>query len=93
VRSLARGFSTNLMERNIRVNVLSPGAIDTPIWGRGGSSAEEITGTKDYMASIIPAKRLGTGDEVAEGFLYLASKASRYMFGSELVMDGGVKTL
>lgn len=81
------------MERNISVNVLSPGAIDTPIWGRGESSAEEITGTKDYMASIIPAKRLDTGDEVAEGFLYLASNASRYMFGSELVMDGGVKAL
>lgn len=45
------------------------------------------------MASIIPAKRLGTVEEVAEEFLYLASDASKYMVGSELVMDGGVKTL
>ncbi len=45
------------------------------------------------MASIIPAKRLGTVEKVAEGFLYLASDASKYMVGSELVMDGGVKTL
>ena len=47
VRSLARSFSTDLMNRNIRVNVLSPGAIDTPIWSRGGASQEEINGTKD----------------------------------------------
>ncbi len=94
VRSLARGFSTELMDRKIRVNVLSPGAIDTPIYARGGGSKEEVDGVKDYMAnSMIPAKRLGTSEEVAEGFLYLASDASKYMVGSELVMDGGVKTL
>ncbi len=94
VRSLARSLSTELIERHIRVNVLSPGAIDTPIWGRSGAGAEEISGTKDYMAAqMIPAKRLGTPEEVAEGFLYLASDASRYMLGAELVMDGGVKTL
>jgi NAD(P)-dependent dehydrogenase (short-subunit alcohol dehydrogenase family) len=94
VRSLARSFTTDLMDRNIRVNVLSPGAIDTPIWGRGGASEEEIIGTKDYMASnMIPAKRLGKASEVAEGFLYLASDSSKYVMGAELVMDGGVKTL
>ncbi len=42
---------------------------------------------------MIPAKRLGTSEEVAEAFLYLASSASKYMIGSELVLDGGVKTL
>lgn len=93
VRSLARSFSTELMERKIRVNVLSPGAVDTPIFARGGGSKEEVKGIKDYMATIIPAKRLGTSEEVAEGFLFLASDASKYMFGSDLVMDGGVKTL
>lgn len=93
MRSLARSFSTELMERKIRVNVLSPGAIDTPIFARAGGSKEEVDGVKDYMATIIPAKRLGTSEEVAEGFLFLASDASKYMFGSDLVMDGGVKTL
>jgi len=94
IRSLARSFSTELLERKIRVNVLSPGAIDTPLFARGGGSKEEVDGVKDYMAnSMIPAKRLGTSEEVAEGFLYLASDASKYMVGSELVMDGGVKTL
>lgn len=94
IRSLSRSFSTELLERNIRVNVLSPGAIDTPIYGRAGVSKEEVAGVKDYMAAnMIPLKRLGTSEEIAEGFLYLASDASKYMVGSELVLDGGVKTL
>lgn len=94
VRSLARSFSNELLTRNIRVNVLSPGAIDTPIYSRSGGSKEEVAGVKDYMATnMIPLKRLGTSEEIAEGFLYLASDASKYMVGSELVMDGGVKTL
>jgi NAD(P)-dependent dehydrogenase (short-subunit alcohol dehydrogenase family) len=93
VRSLARSFSTELLDRNIRVNVLSPGAIDTPFFSRGGASPEEVAGIKDYMSSIIPAKRLGAVEEVAEAFLFLASDASKYMLGSEIVMDGGVKTL
>ncbi|MEJ0055306.1 MAG: SDR family oxidoreductase [Bacteroidota bacterium] len=45
------------------------------------------------MASIIPAKRLGTASEIANGFLFLACDDSKYMLGSEIVMDGGVKTL
>jgi NAD(P)-dependent dehydrogenase (short-subunit alcohol dehydrogenase family) len=93
VRSLARSFSTELLERKIRVNVLSPGAIDTPFFSRGGASHEEVAGIKEYMSSIIPARRLGTAEEVAEAFLFLASDASNYMIGSEIVMDGGVKTL
>lgn len=93
VRSLARSFSAELIDRNIRVNVLSPGPIDTPIFGRGGGSKEEVDGTKDYFAGINPSRRLGLPQEIAEGFLYLASDASRYMLGAELVIDGGVKGL
>ncbi len=54
---------------------------------------EQVNGIKDYMASIIPAKRLGTASEIANGFLFLACDDSKYMLGSEIVMDGGVKTL
>jgi NAD(P)-dependent dehydrogenase (short-subunit alcohol dehydrogenase family) len=94
VRSLARSLSAELMDRHIRVNVISPGAIDTPLYGRGGESDETVSGMKEYMANnMIPAKRLGTSEEIAEAFLFLASDASSYMVGSELVMDGGVKTL
>jgi NAD(P)-dependent dehydrogenase (short-subunit alcohol dehydrogenase family) len=89
VTSLARGFSAELLDRGIRVNVLSPGPIETPIFGRGGASPEEIDGMKTYMASITPVKRLGTVEEMAEGFLYLASDDSKYMVGGDLVLDGG----
>jgi NAD(P)-dependent dehydrogenase (short-subunit alcohol dehydrogenase family) len=89
VTSLARSFSEALANRNIRVNVLSPGPIETPIFTRGGLSAEEVDGFKAYMTSIVPAKRLGNVEEIAEGFLYLASDDSKYMVGGDLVLDGG----
>ena len=93
VRSLARGFSAELLDRKIRVNVLSPGPIETPIFGRGGASAEEIEGMKGYMANMTPIKRLGTSEEMAEGFLYLASDDSKFMVGGDLVLDGGFSTI
>ncbi|MDB5003272.1 MAG: short-chain dehydrogenase [Mucilaginibacter sp.] len=89
VTSLARGFSAELADRKIRVNVLSPGPIETPIFGRNGMTAEEVDGMKAYMADITPAKRLGNVEEIAEGFLYLASDDSKYMIGGDLVLDGG----
>jgi NAD(P)-dependent dehydrogenase (short-subunit alcohol dehydrogenase family) len=93
VRSLARTLSAELLDRKIRVNVLSPGPIDTPIFSRGGASEEEANGTKNHFASGIPAKRLGTSEEMAAGFLYLASDDSKFMIGGELLLDGGAATL
>ncbi len=93
VRSLARGFSADLLERRIRVNILSPGPIETPIFGRSGAPQETIDGMKEYMASGVPLKRLGTVDEMAKGFLYLASDDSSYMLGGEIVLDGGMGQL
>lgn len=93
VRSLARTLSAELLDRNIRVNVLSPGPIDTPIFERGGASEEEANQTKAYYASTIPAKRVGTSEEMAAGFLYLASDDSKFMIGGELLLDGGAATL
>jgi len=89
VRSLAKGFSSELLDRNIRVNVLSPGPIDTPIFERGGGSKADIDGMKAWLTETTPANRLGSSEEMAQGFLYLASDDSRYMLGSELLLDGG----
>jgi len=89
VTSLARGLSAELLDRKIRVNVLSPGPIDTPIFGRNGATVEEIDGMKAYMADITPIKRMGNVEEIAEGFLYLASDDSSFMVGGDLVLDGG----
>jgi NAD(P)-dependent dehydrogenase (short-subunit alcohol dehydrogenase family) len=93
VRSLARSFSSDLLDRKIRVNILSPGPIETPIFDRLGMPQENVDGMKDYMASGVPLKRLGTADEMAKGFLFLASDDSSYMLGGEIVLDGGMGQL
>lgn len=93
VRSLARSFSADLIDRKIRVNILSPGPIETPIFDRNGMSQEQVDGFKDYMASGVPLKRLGTEEEMANGFLFLASNDSSYMLGGEIVLDGGMGQL
>ena len=89
VRSLARNLSAELISQKIRVNVLSPGHIETPILGRLGLSEEQIKNLQDELASGVPIKRIGTAAEIAKGYLFLASDDSSYMVGAELVMDGG----
>ena len=93
VRSLARGFSADLLDRRIRFNVLSPGPIETPIFDRLGLPQEQVDGFKSYMAEGTPVKRLGTDAEMAKGFLFLASDDSSYMLGGEIVLDGGMGQL
>lgn len=99
VRSFARTFSAELLARRIRVNAVSPGLIDTPIL-RGVGQSEHPGQTdaefKEYIAGAakhIPIGRLGRPDEIAAAVLFLASEASRYMLGSELVVDGGCAEL
>ncbi|MBB4009782.1 SDR family oxidoreductase [Allorhizobium taibaishanense] len=91
VRSLARTWSAELLDRKIRVNAVSPGAIDTPIHGR--TVTEEVQATKDRIAGNIPLKHLGQPEDIAQAVLFLASDASRYMLGAELVVDGGFAQL
>jgi NAD(P)-dependent dehydrogenase (short-subunit alcohol dehydrogenase family) len=91
VNILAKSFSNELSSRKIRVNVISPGVIDTPIIGRGGVAPERIAAMKTGRASRTIIGRLGTAEEIAEGFLYLASDDSSYLIGSELLIDGGIR--
>lgn len=93
VRSLARTLAVELLDKNIRVNALAPGSIDTPIFENLGIPAEEAKQTKAYFESIIPMKRLGQVEEVAKPALFLASDDSTFMTGFELVADGGVTQL
>lgn len=93
VRYLARSWSRELLDRKIRVNAVSPGAIDTPIQDKFGGTPEEVRDRKARFATLVPVGRLGTSEEIAEATLFLASDESRYIVGVELVVDGGISQL
>lgn len=92
VRSFVRSWVFDLQERNIRVNVLSPGATETPgFLALGGNGDKEKTEKyKEMVATKIPRGKLGTVNEVAKAILFLASEDSSYINGSEILVDGGV---
>lgn len=93
VRSLARTLAAELVDKNIRVNALAPGSIDTPIFENMGMAEAEAKQTKAFFESIIPMKRLGRADEIAGPAAFLASDESSFMTGFELVVDGGVNQI
>ncbi len=87
VRSFARTWTTDLKDRRIRVNALSPGYIDTPPW-RSLTVAEMRA---NIMSSgTVPLGRFGTADEIAKVAVFLAADDSSYVTGIELFVDGGV---
>lgn len=93
VRSLARSFSADLLPLKIRVNTLSPGPIDTPVFGTIASSADEARQIADNMGNFTPVKRLGTPAEIGAAAVYLASDDAAYLLGSEILVDGGLRDL
>ncbi len=84
VRSFARTWTNDLKERKIRVNVLSPGTIDTAIFDGIPKEA------KDHFVSLIPRGTIGQPEEIATAALFLASSDSSFVTGIELFVDGGV---
>jgi NAD(P)-dependent dehydrogenase (short-subunit alcohol dehydrogenase family) len=90
VRSLARTLSAELVGRGVRVNAVSPGPIETPIFGRMGMSADATRETKAGIAAQVPLGRMGTAEEAAAAVLWLASDESSYVVGAELFVDGGL---
>lgn len=74
--------------RRIRVNAISPGAIDTPMWRHRGSP-EQVEGLMAGVAAAIPFGRFGTVGEVAETVAFLVSDGSSYITGQNLVVAGG----
>ncbi|MEM7052853.1 MAG: SDR family oxidoreductase [Acidobacteriota bacterium] len=93
VRSLARTLSVELLPRGVRVNVLSPGPIETPIYDRMGLPAEAVQEFGKQVLDATPMGRWGTSEEMAKAALFLASDDSSYMAGSEIIADGGFATL
>lgn len=89
VRSFARTWTTDLRERRIRVNAVSPGSIDTPGLNELLASSDVGRERLQMMSKVIPVGRLGRADEVARAVVFLASDQSSYITGAELFVDGG----
>ena len=89
VRSFARTWTTDLKDRRIRVNAISPGPIDTPGLSKLMASSEASQQRMAAISTIVPLGRLGTPDEIAKAVVFLASDDSSYITGTELFVDGG----
>ncbi|MER5899924.1 glucose 1-dehydrogenase [Streptomyces mirabilis] len=90
LRSYARTWTKELKGRGIRVNVISPGPIDTPILDSQADSEEGVDAIKAAFASVIPLGRMGRPEEVAAAAVFLASDESSFCAGMELSVDGGM---
>jgi NAD(P)-dependent dehydrogenase (short-subunit alcohol dehydrogenase family) len=88
--SLTRTLSGELVARGIRVNAVSPGPIETPLYNKLGLSGADLKSVSDSILNMVPVKRFGKPSEVAHAVLFLASDEAAFTVGGELIMDGGL---
>ncbi|MBB6144253.1 NAD(P)-dependent dehydrogenase (short-subunit alcohol dehydrogenase family) [Silvibacterium bohemicum] len=93
VRSFARTWTAELAPRKIRVNVISPGPIETPIWNSTNLPKEVVAQIKGELVSKIPAGVIGEAVDVAKAASFLASEDSKFIQGVELFVDGGMSSI
>ncbi|RYG41224.1 glucose 1-dehydrogenase [bacterium] len=90
VRSFARTWTTDLKDRGIRVNVVSPGPIGTPGMDGIAPTAEAREEFRDQMAQAVPLGRIGQPEDIAAAVAYLASDDAKFVAGIDLFVDGGL---
>lgn len=91
--SFAKTLSAELIPAGVRVNVVSPGPIHTPLYGKLGVPADQLGELASGIQAQVPLKRFGTPDEVASAVLYLSSADAAFIVGTELIIDGGMSQL
>jgi NAD(P)-dependent dehydrogenase (short-subunit alcohol dehydrogenase family) len=91
--SLARTLSGELIGKGIRVNAVSPGPVSTPIFGKLGLPADQLTAMAAHIQGQIPLGRFGNPVEIAKAVVFFASDESAFTVGSELIVDGGMSNI
>jgi NAD(P)-dependent dehydrogenase (short-subunit alcohol dehydrogenase family) len=91
--SLAKNLSAELLPRGVRVNVVSPGPVTTPLYAKLGLDASALEATAAQIQSQVPLGRFGTPEEIAATVLHLAASESAFIVGTEIVADGGMSQL
>ncbi|MEM7249741.1 MAG: SDR family oxidoreductase, partial [Acidobacteriota bacterium] len=90
VRSLVRTAAAELSGMGIRVNAVSPGPVETPIFGKVGLTEAQVDEFQEGIATQVPLGRMGKASEIAGAVAFLASDDAAYVQGAELAVDGGM---
>ncbi|MGG1947656.1 SDR family oxidoreductase [Trinickia sp. NRRL B-1857] len=91
--SFAKTLSAELLPRGARVNVVSPGPVATPLYGKLGLDPDQVAATAESIRAQVPAGRFGESKEIAATVLHLASTESSFIVGTEIIVDGGMSQL
>ncbi|KVO58430.1 SDR family oxidoreductase [Burkholderia stagnalis] len=93
VNSFAKTLSTELLPNGVRVNVVSPGPVQTPLYGKLGLDAATLEATADKIKGLVPIGRFGTPEEIASTVLHLSAPESAFIVGAEIIASGGMGLL
>ena len=93
VISLAKTLSAELLPQGVRINVVSPGPVQTPLYGKLGLDAATLDATAAQIRDQVPLGRFGTPEEIASTVLHLAARESAFIIGTEIIADGGMAQL